>query len=143
MLNLSHNDFSNTQVARENLAVAMEQFVTSNKVLEELRLQGCKIQRGEVVKSIGNGLRKNQTLRKLLLGANCIEDEGLSFIVEGIIENKDSAIVELDVSSNKISLDKYKRFCALIKTTKKLQTISIRDNLIREEAGDEILLALK
>ena len=55
-----------------------------------------------------------------------------------------SMIEQLDFSRNKLVSEDIKSVCELIKCKPKhLRIINLRDNLIREEAGDDLVNALK
>ena len=155
-LNLSRNDLSFANPGP--FYHVMESFITSNRSLEELDLNNCKLGL-EGAGILGKGLRKNQKLQKLHLSNNSLLDKGLSLILEGLLENSMtsgnvmlgsvsiSPITEIDFSKNGIELLDSKvisKLCKLMTETQtKLGSINLRDNLIRDEAADLISIALK
>lgn len=80
-LDLSNNDFSNYSSFS-----AIEHFLQTNKCLEDLKLNSCRIEK-QGAKMIGKGLKKNFALKKLYLSGNQIGGAGLEDICDGVCEN--------------------------------------------------------
>jgi len=63
-LNVSHHDFHNY-----SSFASVETFLSSNRCLEELNLNNCKLEKYGA-KIIGKGLKKNSSLKNLYLSGN-------------------------------------------------------------------------
>lgn len=139
------------------MAAAFEQFISLNRSLEELNLNDCKLgPDGALV--LGKSLRRNQRLQKLHLNQNRLCDKGLLAIADGILDNVwttsqmqgvliQAPITELEISKNDIELKDLETRATLCKLLSepysKLQALSMRDNLIRDEAAEALGSALK
>lgn len=110
---------------------SFESYLGLNKNIEELKMNNCKLGR-DGCKSIGMGLKKNSSLIRVSLSANLIEDDGVEHIIKAIMDNRESRLQEIDLSSNKIAFNSTNFFCTFLKRSKTCHSISLRDNLIRE-----------
>ncbi len=100
---------------------------------------------------LGRSLRRNLKLSKLSLSSNQLEDTGLLSLLDGVLENlsqfQTCPLIDLDFSKNSIELTDLKvkgRLCKILsEPSSKIQNLSLRDNLIRDDAADAISMALR
>jgi hypothetical protein len=100
---------------------------------------------------LGRSLRRNLKLSKLSLSSNQLEDTGLLSLLDGVLENlsqfQTCPLIDLDFSKNGIELTDLKvkgRLCKILsEPSSKIQNLSLRDNLIRDDAADAISMALR
>ena len=100
---------------------------------------------------LGRSLRRNLKLSKLSLSSNQLEDTGLLSLLDGVLENlsqfQTCPLTDLDFSKNSIELTDLKvkgRLCKILsEPSSKIQNLSLRDNLIRDDAADAISMALR
>ena len=76
-------------------------FVKTQKKLQFLNMAGCNIQE-EAGALIGQGLERNNTIRKLVLAQNSIGEKGAIAIANALM-NDSLPLASLDLSSNHIS----------------------------------------
>jgi hypothetical protein len=121
-----------------------------NRSLEVLLLNDCNL--GKIGASIvGRSLRRNIKLSKLSLSSNQLEDAGLLSLLDGVLENISQnhtcPLLDLDFSKNGIELTDPKlkgKLCKILsEASSKIQNLSLRDNLIRDDAADAISMALR
>ena len=113
-------------------------------MLENLNLSYCNINE-KAGAMIGKGLRGNRFLQTLILKGNPIK-EGVIEIAKAFLENKKAlTIKELDLSKCQIESEHItQEFLDMIKSPfTTLKSLSLRDNLIRAKAGENLKDVLK
>ena len=146
----TNNKVKSLNVAKNHIASDVKQFrmvvkfLNCNKILEYLNLSNCGLTPFTSA-LIGKGLRGNRNLQQLILKGNQVK-EGVIEIAKSFVENKKAlSIKELDLSKCQIESEHItpefedmikSKFCSL-------RVLSLRDNFIKQVAGEQILEALK
>ena len=117
--------------------IALCHFVCDNHALKHLDLTNCDL-RANGAAAIGEGLTKNHGMKVLLLGSNLIEvrhiqDSEMAAFATGMERN--SALVHLDLSNNKISDKGGVLLCNALKRNGVLQRLNLKDNEFHDLAG--------
>lgn len=139
-LNLSKNNISTDL----KMFKMVQNFLNSNKVLEEFDVSYCNIEEkaGELM---GKGLRGNRNLQVFNLKGNPIQG-AIREIAKSFLENKKAlCIKELDLSKCSIDCSHITwEFLEMIKSPHTtLKTLSLRDNFIKTKSAEWIKDALK
>jgi Ran GTPase-activating protein (RanGAP) involved in mRNA processing and transport len=109
--------------------------------LKSLSLPGNRID-ADMLKAILSGLIKNNTLTRLDLSHNLIDDVGATAIGT-ILSKKDLAIREIDLSGNSIRAEGAKALGRALSTNTVITTISLRLNRLGDQGGASIFDRLK
>ncbi|KAG2393068.1 hypothetical protein C9374_009645 [Naegleria lovaniensis] len=109
--------------------------LTTNKHITELDISDNNITEESSV-CLGDMLKRNTVLQKVVCGNNKLGDEGISYLFQCIGGNPFSTIIHLDVRGNKI-INSLSSLSSVF-TTNRIHTLNLQNNLI-DESGASLL----
>jgi len=137
-------------IARNNVSTDLkmfrmvQKFLNCNKVLEDLNMSHCNLNE-KAGALVGKGLRGNRNLQILSLKGNPIKGAVVE-IARSFLHNKKAlCIKELDISKCNIECSHItEEFLHMLRSEfTTLKSLSLRDNMIKYKAGEQIKEALK
>ena len=134
ILQCSNNNFK----SKEDFKVIKSAF--SNLYLKELHLSNCKL--GNLAtKVIAEGLLTNNTIQKINLQDNGIDDRGFAYFTD--VPLKNNSIQILDLSKNQISDYSATPFVKNLYKNVALKQINFFDNQLKNETGSNLIEVLR
>lgn len=139
-LNVSRNAISSDLKMFKTLT----KFLSCNKILEDLNMSFCGL-KPKAAELLGKGIRGNTTLQVLNLKGNEIK-KSIADIAKPFIEfKKPLCIRDLDLSKCHIESEHITLEVLTMISNKDctLKVLSLRDNFIKQQAGEQISEAMK
>lgn len=112
----------------------------SNLNLKELELSSCRLG-NKAARILAEGLTMNNTIQKLVIPDNNIDDRGFKYFVD--IPEKNFVLQHLDVSKNQITDFSANPFVKNLEKNRHLKEIHFFDNQLKNETGTSLIEVLR
>ncbi len=132
MANFTTWDLSTIQISTENIKV-LAKALRTNKTLLKLHLSNTGLNCCDLI-LLGNMLCKNNTLKRLILSKNDIQDPGLAHLIS-VLTLHNSTLSHLDLSKNGFTQEMFSALGLFLETN-----TSITRLILNDFSGNDILI---